>query len=157
MSAFTVDGGYDTAHVPASANGYVEARNRRAAINLAAFAIDHNRPTEWLGGMLDILGLRHAADEAKVKRPTPIEPGGSTYAQRLKRGTQKSCGTPAGFAFHSRHNTTPCDDCTQANEDRQRNIPHGTKNAYANHGCRCGSCTAANTAATARRRMESAS
>lgn len=75
MSAFAVDGGYDTAHVAASAAGYVEARNRRAAINLAAFAGDHERPAEWLAEMLDILGLREAAIEAKVRMPAPVDPG----------------------------------------------------------------------------------
>lgn len=152
MSAFTVDGGYDTAHVAAAHAGYVEARNQRAIRNLTRFAKDHSRGAEWLTEMLDILGLGQPAIEATVRMPAPVDPGGATYTQRMKRGAQKSCGTPAGYAFHRRHNTTPCEDCTEANETRQAQIPHGTKNGYANYGCRCETCNAANSAATARRR-----
>lgn len=65
MSAYTLQGGYDTAHVAAAHAGYVEARNRSAVRNLTRFAEDHERGAGWLAEMLDILGLADVAATLK--------------------------------------------------------------------------------------------
>lgn len=136
MSGTQIEGAYDTIHVPASADGYVQARNRRAARNLAAFALDHDRPAEWLTEMLDILGLRQAYVSVTA-RLVEIEPGAQP-GRIARKAAAKS--KPAAVK----------------NADPGRDIPHGTRRGYNTYNCRCQSCRQANMEYNADRRAAAA-
>lgn len=75
------------------------------------------------------------------------------------------CGTRSAYGRHLRRGEEPCGPCREANTADCRadtvaravrglapdDPRHGTENAYSNYRCRCGPCTAVNTAKSARR------
>lgn len=113
-----------TTRIPRTDASAVEARNDKARLNLAAFALEQPDPAEWLADMLSALGL----DDKTDCPPSPV--------QLIAPDTAKTPGPRPKWA--TKYEDGPAVENTEPAPTRGRR-KHGTPTG-ARRGCDCEPC-----------------